>query len=469
MRCVSFWRRTIWFGLGLGLGVCPSLSVSLAGDPLGQDLFVRKWVSHDPRSGSGDGLGPMHNATSCVACHHQAGPGGGGGREHNVELLSVVPPKGMDNARDRQRFTDRLAQLHPGFVPKPGSVVPNLVLHRFGPEADYFEFRAKLLDREEPRADMQPGQRAIAAAAVAKRRGKERPVVETLVHDDVKLQLTQRNTPALWGAGLIDSIPEMVLEALAKSQAKEFPELSGRVPRSATGSAGRFGWRGQTSRLQQFVLAACANELGLQTVNNAQPANPLAAHYSLIGQDLSAGDLDLLVSFVANLPRPVQREPRNSVEREALALGALTFDRIGCNACHTQHVGHVEDLFSDLLLHDMGPAFDDPVEPNPPTRKVTREGFAGGYSGGGRIFVSVDEEFRPPELAREWRTPPLWGVADSAPYLHDGRADTLAEAILLHGGEAAPAARRFRELPGDQRAALIVLLESLVAPPLPIR
>ena len=51
----------------------------------------------------------------------------------------------------------------------------------------------------------------------------------------------------------------------------------------------------------------------------------------------------------------------------------------------------------------------------------------------------------------EWRTAPLWGVADSAPYLHDGRAETLEEAIELHGGEAIDVAARFRALPPDQR------------------
>jgi CxxC motif-containing protein (DUF1111 family) len=453
---------------GVWLGLIPwtlSPSWAPADELTGQDLYAKKWVSHDPRSGKGDGLGPMHNASSCVACHHQAGPGGGGGREHNVDLLSVVPPKGMVDAGEQRRFTERLAQLHPGFVPARGTVLPNLVLHRFGPEGDYFDFRAKLLDLEEPRPDMQPGRRAIAAAAVARRRGKQMAVVETLKHGEVSLIRTQRNTPALWGAGLIDTIFEGVLSDLAAQQAKAFPEISGRVPRASGGGAGRFGWRGQTGTLRQFVLAACANELGLQTPGHDQPVNPLAPHYKGKEDDLSGSDVELLVTFIGDLPRPLQREPRTAIEREMLVLGEATFHSIGCQACHTQHVGRVENIFSDLLLHDLGAALEDPVEPNPPTHTVTREVSVGGYSGGGSVFVSTEVEIRPPDLAREWRTPPLWGVADSAPYLHDGRADTLAEAILLHSGEAATSTRRYRELPGDQRAALIAFLESLVAPP----
>jgi CxxC motif-containing protein (DUF1111 family) len=65
----------------------------------------------------------------------------------------------------------------------------------------------------------------------------------------------------------------------------------------------------------------------------------------------------------------------------------------------------------------------------------------------------------------EWRTAPLWGVADSAPYLHDGRAATLEEAIAAHGGEAAGAARRFQELSQPLRTALITFLKTLRAPP----
>jgi CxxC motif-containing protein (DUF1111 family) len=68
--------------------------------------------------------------------------------------------------------------------------------------------------------------------------------------------------------------------------------------------------------------------------------------------------------------------------------------------------------------------------------------------------------------ATEWRTPPLWGVADSAPYLHDGRARTLDEAIRLHGGEAAPTSNRYAKLAASDRKALLGFLGSLtVAPP----
>jgi cytochrome c peroxidase len=128
----------------------------------------------------------------------------------------------------------------------------------------------------------------------------------------------------------------------------------------------------------------------------------------------------------------------------------------------------------------MGSASADPVEPNPPKKLVERKPPAKvvvgcfscgltvdgeavtGYSGSGRLFVEVEVD--DPTLPQQWRTPPLWGVRDSAPYMHDGRAETLLEAIEMHGGQAAASAARFRELPQKERASVIAFLETLAAP-----
>jgi CxxC motif-containing protein (DUF1111 family) len=427
--------------------------------PHGRTLFVDRWSAHDKRSTAGDGLGPMHNATSCAACHHQGGPGGGGDRRHNVELLSLVPVKASEAATNR--FAERVTAIHPGFKIEGAQVRPNLVLHRFGSEGDYFDFRARLLGVEEPRADAAPVRRAVTAAAIARRRQKQTSAVETLPPiDGITLRLSQRNTPALWGAGLIDAIAEPVIRENAAAQKRSHPELAGRVPRASGGGIGRFGWRGQTATLEQFVLTACANELGLQTKGHPQALNPLTADYRLDGEDLSADDADALVDFVADLPRPVEAAPRTAFAAETVRKGEHVFERIGCAVCHPRELGKINGVFSDLLLHDMGARLEDPVEPNPDVELVEQQFF--GYSGGGTVFV--ERERADPSLPRQWRTPPLWGVKDSAPYLHDGRADTLSEAILLHGGQAAASAAAFRVLPDDDRARLIAFLETLTAP-----
>lgn len=68
-------------------------------------------------------------------------------------------------------------------------------------------------------------------------------------------------------------------------------------------------------------------------------------------------------------------------------------------------------------------------------------------------------------FTQEWRTPPLWGVNDSAPYMHDGRAETLLESITMHGGESEKTRDRFLVLSLEDRQAMIAFLETLVAPP----
>jgi CxxC motif-containing protein (DUF1111 family) len=204
---------------------------------------------------------------------------------------------------------------------------------------------------------------------------------------------------------------------------------------------------------------------------------------------------------VASLPQPKFELPAEP-ERRALALqGRSLFDVVGCAVCHVERIGPVEGLYSDLLLHDMGPALADPVPadaslevhaerplPKGATESVamTRSenlplrprGYYGGSSlanllGGGTSTLiatnpktGIRTEFRvvASNVEQEWRTPPLWGVADSAPYLHDGRAAALVDAIALHGGEADACTKRFFELPVGERMAVLEFLSCLRAP-----
>ena len=146
----------------------------------------------------------------------------------------------------------------------------------------------------------------------------------------------------------------------------------------------------------------------------------------------------------------------------------------------------------------MGSALSDPVAANPPpnpSRLANRSpasraaGSGGGSYGGGsgasggfasaptappttvadgkKIQVkarSLSVKHDVETLQREWRTPPLWGVADSSPYLHDGRAKTLIEAIAYHGGEASASTGNYFELPPNDRFAIIEFLNTLQAP-----
>jgi CxxC motif-containing protein (DUF1111 family) len=278
--------------------------------------------------------------------------------------------------------------------------------------------------------------------------------------EDMRLQManeisiSQRNTPALFGANLINNIPERVILAEAKKQRLKFrtsrPEAQdlpvGRAIRLANGRIGRFGWKAQTASLSDFVRAACANELGLGNPGQNQPValyNEGETRPMVL--DLSAKQCDELTAFCASLPKPVEKLPKG-VTADQAAEGKKLFSKIGCAECHTPKLGSVDGIYSDLLVHNMGSAlvgggsYNDPF----PTPVPTPEGEG--------------------PMPSEWRTPPLWGVADSAPYMHDGRADTLEEAIALHGGQGKRSADKFAALGAGKQAQLIAFLRTLQAP-----
>lgn len=329
----------------------------------GFELFTRTWIPHDPLSPDGDGLGPYFNEDSCADCHALAGPGGAGPASVNVHL----------------------------FVANDGST--------------------ELEHRHKPESSGAGGTELDPAMAAVVRANRFNLAV-------------QRNAPALFGAALIDAIEPSVFEEVAASQPEE---IQGTFRYDTKGRIGRFGWRGQTASLAEFVEGACAGELGLQTPRITQPGTPGP------GLDMDEQMLAELVNFVRSLPAP---RPAASAEEDP---GAALFEDVGCADCHVRDLGGVEGLYSDLLNHDLGPALEDRAK---------------GY---------YHEE--KPLRVTGWKTAPLWGLRDSAPYLHDGRADTIKEAILAHDGQGSASRQAFQQLSPDARLSLLRFLESLNAPP----
>jgi CxxC motif-containing protein (DUF1111 family) len=152
-----------------------------------------------------------------------------------------------------------------------------------------------------------------------------------------------------------------------------------------------------------------------------------------------------MAAFIAALPRPIEKGPSDARGQDRITRGRQLFNEVGCADCHVPNMGSVEGVYSDFLVHRMG------------TDLV----------GGGSYFSPPPDSSPSPgadPLPDEWRTPPLWGVADSAPYLHDGRAATLADAIQMHGGQAQATAARFRSMRPGQQEDLLRFLKSLRAP-----
>ncbi len=472
----------VWAGKTSGDGPGPNSKNERVAE--GKELFTREWLPGDKRSFAGNGLGPVHNARSCVSCHYQGAVGGAGSNGSNSTIVSAfvtldlpmrsmfgVPVENEPNPQVPYKQPDRskLAAIHPALRTE-GS----FIWHRFGNDRGLETWKADLLKNAEP-SFFNPGAVKL---------------------DDVYVALiqSQRNPPALFGAALIDGIPQQVLETVAAEQAKsggsasETPEhlatdnsrkfvcfssgrmpipIAGRVLRLSDGRVGRFGLKSLVPTLREFTLIACATEMGLEVPGFHRSAPPWIKDYQAPGLDLSERQCESLVQFVASLPRPVIQTPETPQHASEMAAGRKLFSMIGCANCHRPKLGNVNDIYSDLLLHDMGQSlsgaggYDTAIDTTPKAGEETSLPVNGNFPASKKRDVI-------PKFgagAREWRTPPLWGLRDSAPYLHDGRADTISDAIVQHDGEGLLAARAYARLTPAERMQVQQFLSSLVAPP----
>ena len=441
----------------------------------GRLLLIEKAVQ------SGDGLGPLHNATSCAECHVH---GGASGVDRNVTLITVDPRS--EGLLTPKRSGPELLKIYPNLIGPRGTLSFQMVVHDRSTRDGYREIRNRI-------KQFVPGGIDDTWFVPEQRTGwsiSKNPVLAGR-SDGFDFYLSQRNAPPLFGLGDIESIQIPRLQTIATKQAEKTQgRITGRI-------AGKFGWRGQVSSLEEFVADACGGELGLNHRTASQPGDPVHPDYLNVGHDVSSAEIERLTQFVRSLPRPIERR----IDRAALREGEKIFNAIGCVICHTPDVRPISSLFSDLLLHDMG---DDLQAPFPApifflsdvkTLKQVQFSVNGPNRGMGSFYGSSTGKnlpepypFAKPEvpqfprgdraqvedhekfdkswdaLQREWRTPPLWGVADSAPYLHDGRAATIEDAILWHGGEAQWSRDDYAKLPRPQQNLLLQFLSSLKAP-----
>jgi mono/diheme cytochrome c family protein len=242
--------------------------------------------------------------------------------------------------------------------------------------------------------------------------------------------ISTRNSPPLFGLGLVETIPdEIILAGVTRGGPRSGrPNMAGdaRSPRRP----GRFGWKADTATLEQFVAEAFRNELGM--TSPLAPIDLVPQHANCAGAVLPEIELDhasvrAVAAFIASLPPPLP-----TVEKQD-PIGRILFSAAGCAACHTPALesprGEVP-LYSDLLLHSMGPGLDDGI---------------------------VQGEAR----GEDWRTAPLWGLLMRRRFLHDGRAQNVEDAILAHDGEGRQAAAAFRELTRAERDTLLTFLLGL--------
>lgn len=363
----------------------------------GRTLFEWVWEPTTlPRSeGRSDGLGPMFNGRSCAECHHQGGTGGAGIRSHNTEIITVWPFSGKTG---RISNPDHRAKIHEGL-----RTSPSVLLHKQSLHSGYSEYRQKVAG----------------------------------LYPDFQITLTQRNTPSLFGLGLVD---QLNVNTLLEQEARQASlGLSGRVSRTDDGRIGKFGWKAQKATLKEFVEEAAAGELGLESRTKPQGSDPRSPAQPTSTTDLSDEQIDSITAFISSLPKPLSKVSEEN------ATGQKIFSQIGCQNCHVEILGNIPSIYSDLLLHEMKP------EPN-----ETDSYDIFGVSTPVKTARKINSV-----KSSQWRTPPLWGIQSTAPYLHDGRAATLDDAITEHGGEAEQAAKNFLNLDSVQRIQLLKFLQSL--------
>jgi CxxC motif-containing protein (DUF1111 family) len=240
-----------------------------------------------------------------------------------------------------------------------------------------------------------------------------------------------RQPPSVFGLGLVDAIPEGVIIANSDPDDEDGDGISGRVSLTDDDRVGRFSWKAQVPSLAEFVRDAIGAELGMTLATQ----RGLTFGATQDDDDVPDPEFDLieaqaLVFYLANLaPPPRQGDPSDPSVRK----GEEVFLEVGCGSCHIPSLdgpsGPVR-LYSDLLLHEILPF-----------------GSSGIESGSANM--------------REFRTSPLWGIRDTAPYMHSGEADTIEEAIRLHDGEGASSRDAIRMLGPDEMMAVIAFLDSL--------
>ncbi len=348
-------------------GAGPTDAFPAATIAAGKTLFFRKLT---PQTG----LGPLFNDQSCIACHSSPSAGGMG-------------PNGLE-------VVTHIGRLDGGI---------------FDP----------MTDTGGP----------IARAHSVTELGFACPLTAGI---SARANVTSlRNSPVLYDDGAIDELSDAAIAAGAVT----FPDgVHGRPNWVDAGDgvlhAGRFGWKGEIAHLTTFVGQALRNEMGVTNpvfprdlASTKPPERPCAGESAKMKDD--GTQLREIAAFVASLKTPGASDAKTDQP------GRDLFASSGCEECHTTrfHSGS-NPLYSDFLIHDMGPTLDD--------------GIIQGQAQG-----------------RDWRTTALHGAGLRKRFMHDGRALTIADAIRAHDGEASSAVTKYRALDAASQRTLITFIDHL--------
>jgi CxxC motif-containing protein (DUF1111 family) len=417
---------------------------------VGNGLFRKLWVSSPSSTLASDGLGPIYNARSCQRCHVKDGRGHPPEADDNNAIsmflrVSIPDPEAGKDTAMIGEIEDYISTLPD---PTYGTQLQDFAVQ--GHPAEY-KLGVTYTNQEIILSD---GETAHL----------RHPVYEATnlgygpLHPDA--MLSPRVAPQMIGLGLLEAIPAADILAGTDPDDLNDDGISGRT--NIVWSAeydqpmlGRFGLKAGAPTVREQSAGAFAGDIGISS-----PLFPNGAGECTVAQsdcqsaihgdqddrvtEIDDEGLDLVTFYSRNLAVPARR----NVNDPDVLRGKEVFYQTGCTSCHqpsfvTHRLADQPEQsfqliwpYTDMLLHDMGAGLAD----NRPEARAT---------------------------GLEWRTPPLWGigltqqVSDHTYFLHDGRARSLLEAVLWHGGEAAAQRDSVIEMPKDDRAALIKFLESL--------
>jgi len=399
---------------------------------VGNNFFNDNWVTAPASTDGRDGLGPVFNAQSCSSCHFKDGRG--------------QPPVLDTNGKAELGLLLRLSVPGPDGKPMPDPV-----------------YGGQLQDKS---INGVPAEGTILIATEELRGAFADGTVYVLLKPSYSigdpaygppsgdLMISPRVAPPVFGVGLLEAIPEATILAVADPDDRNGDGISGRPnyvldPRVGERALGRFGWKSNVATVEAQVAGAFRGDIGIGSTlvtgeectrtQTACQAAPSGGSPELDDQKLAR-----VVFYNRTLAVPARRNVADPLNRS----GEELFTTTGCAACHSTEVqtaanspisvlaGQVIRPYTDLLLHDMGEGLAD----NRPDAEAT---------------------------GTEWRTAPLWGIGLTRTvnrhtrFLHDGRARSLEEAILWHGGEAAGAQQGYIRLSADDRRKVLAFLESL--------
>lgn len=361
--------------------------------------FNRGKVLFEKRFTPSEGLGPYYNSASCAACHEVPVIGGSAVSYRNF-ILGAVGFPGSQVAL-------------PNVPPLPSQVVPS-----------FYGFTGR------------------------------RPDIPATI-SGLPVTAATRNAPPLFGTGLFEFVTNATILANADPDDANADGISGRFNRDAPLNIGRFGYKCQANNIESFIRGAIQNQMGITTnpvagcsaavslVEGPVPqvgagcASPTTDTDGIPDPEFSVQEMGDVINFCRFIA-----PPRRRAMTPQATNGEAVFAQIGCTGCHIPVIqsafGPLE-AYSDLLIHNMGPGLADGISQGNPQPSIL-------------TGPTTDSEFR---------TQPLWGVGFTAPFFHNGSADTLTDAILMHGGEAQTARDAFSNLPQASQDDVIAFLEIL--------